>query len=118
MSFLSNARMCNFPTYFTGKHLPSSHEVYASMYRDLYSKLKYLAETKVMPPIVDEMAYILKKLGNAAAHADDIVFDEGIVNSMIEFTQIILDYVYNIPTKCLCFLEKKNRFFRRHKKFS
>ncbi|QJD86346.1 DUF4145 domain-containing protein [Cohnella herbarum] len=66
---------------------------------DLYRKLKHLADTKVLPPIVDEMAYILKQLGNAAAHADDIVFDDGIVTSIIEFTQIILDYVYNLPAK-------------------
>lgn len=68
-------------------------------HRDLYSKLKYLAEAKILPPIIDEMAYVLKQLGNAAAHADDVVFDEEIVSSMIEFTQIILDYVYNMPAK-------------------
>jgi hypothetical protein len=67
--------------------------------RDLYQKLKYLSDCKVLPPIIDEMAYVLKQLGNAAAHADDIDFDDTIVSAMIEFTQIILDYVYNIPTK-------------------
>lgn len=67
--------------------------------RDLYSMLKHLADIKVLPPILDEMAYVLKQLGNAAAHADDMVFDENIVRSMIEFTTIILDYVYNIPAR-------------------
>lgn len=68
-------------------------------HRDLYSKLKHLADTKILPPIIDEMAYVLKQLGNAAAHADDVLFDEEMVASMIEFTQIILDYVYNMPAK-------------------
>jgi signal recognition particle subunit SEC65 len=45
------------------------------------------------------MADILRDLGNAAAHADDTNFPEDIVSSMIDFTQIILDYVYNLPEK-------------------
>ncbi|GIQ69024.1 DUF4145 domain-containing protein [Xylanibacillus composti] len=67
--------------------------------RNLYRKLKFLADSKILPPILDEMAYILKQLGNAAAHADDVTFDEHLVSSMIEFTQMILDYVYNMPEK-------------------
>lgn len=67
--------------------------------RDLYTKLKQLSEMRVLPPIIDEMAHILKDLGNEAAHADEVDFDDQIVNSMIEFTGIILDYVYAIPEK-------------------
>lgn len=65
--------------------------------KDLYSKLKELSERGVLPPILSEMGDILKLMGNAAAHGDDAEFDDEIILSLIDFTQIILDYVYNIP---------------------
>lgn len=64
---------------------------------DLYTKLKRLADKGTLPPILGEMAQLLKKLGNAAAHADDADFPTEIVEPMIDFTQTILDYVYNLP---------------------
>jgi hypothetical protein len=64
---------------------------------DLYTKLKQLSDEGVLPPILSEMGDILKLLGNAAAHGDDAEFDEDVVLAIVDFTQIILDYVYNIP---------------------
>lgn len=40
---------------------------------------------------------VLRILGNEAAHGDDINYDERIVKEMINFTQIIIEYVYVIP---------------------
>lgn len=64
---------------------------------NLYAKLKNLSDRGVLPPILGDMAQILKDLGNAAAHADDVEFPKEIVEAMIHFTQTILDYVYNLP---------------------
>jgi hypothetical protein len=35
------------------------------------------------------------------AHADDVEFDKQTVNQLIDFTQIILDYMYTLPAKII-----------------
>ncbi|WP_340701362.1 DUF4145 domain-containing protein [Brevibacillus borstelensis] len=67
--------------------------------RDLYSKLKDLSDRGLLPPIVNEMASVLRELGNEAAHGDEREFSDEIIESMIKFTHVILDYVYNLPDK-------------------
>lgn len=65
--------------------------------RSLYSMLRALSDKGVLPPILNDMASVLREIGNAAAHADAANFHHDLVPSMIEFTNIILDYVYNLP---------------------
>lgn len=65
--------------------------------KNLYEMLKALSDKGILPPILNEMASVLRVIGNAAAHADEEEFSPDLVPSMIEFTQIILDYVYNLP---------------------
>jgi signal recognition particle subunit SEC65 len=65
----------------------------------LYQKLTNLALKGILPPILDKMASVLRTLGNNAAHAEDKDFPPKLVSSMIEFTEIILDYVYLLPKK-------------------
>jgi hypothetical protein len=66
---------------------------------DLYNKIKNLSKKGILPPILDQMATVLRHIGNAAAHGDDTKFDHNIVHSMIEFTNTILEYVYVLPKK-------------------
>ncbi|MES9745344.1 DUF4145 domain-containing protein, partial [Priestia megaterium] len=65
--------------------------------KNLYRMLKSLSDKGVLPPILNDMASVLREIGNAAAHADEEEFNHDLVPSMIEFTNIILDYVYNLP---------------------
>ncbi|WP_133304962.1 DUF4145 domain-containing protein [Paenibacillus pinisoli] len=65
--------------------------------KDLFHKLKDLSEKGVLPPIINDMAKVLRVLGNEAAHGDDRDFSEEVIESMIRFTHVILDYVYNLP---------------------
>lgn len=67
--------------------------------KDLYHKLKDLSNKGILPPIVNEMASVLRELGNEAAHGDEREFSEELIGSMIKFTHVILDYVYNLPDK-------------------
>jgi hypothetical protein len=67
--------------------------------KDLFSKLKDLQSENVLPPIMEGISYILRKEGNSAAHADDKDFSNETVKLMIEFTEVILDYVYSLPAK-------------------
>ncbi|QFF98823.1 DUF4145 domain-containing protein [Psychrobacillus glaciei] len=66
---------------------------------NLYTKLKKLSELGILPAILDEMANVLKDVGNAAAHADDIEFSDIMVESLLEFTETILEYIYKLPVK-------------------
>lgn len=65
--------------------------------KNLYSMLKSLSDKGILPPILNDMASVLREIGNAAAHADEKKINKDLVPSMIEFTKIILDYVYNLP---------------------
>lgn len=65
---------------------------------NLFDKLKNLSSQGILPPILNDMASVLRVVGNSAAHADE-EFRSDLVPSMIEFTTIILDYVYNLPKR-------------------
>jgi hypothetical protein len=65
--------------------------------KNLYLMLKSLSDKGILPPIINNMASVLRVIGNAAAHADEEKFSHDLVPSMIDFTKIILDYVYNLP---------------------
>ncbi|OXM86263.1 DUF4145 domain-containing protein [Paenibacillus rigui] len=67
--------------------------------KDLFLKLKDLQSKNILPPIMDDISYILRKEGNSAAHADDVEFSKETVALLIEFTEVILDYVYSLPAK-------------------
>ncbi|GIP33620.1 DUF4145 domain-containing protein [Paenibacillus sp. J2TS4] len=67
--------------------------------KDLFTKLKDLQSENILPPIMEGISYILRKEGNSAAHADDTEFSSETVKLMIEFTEVILDYVYSLPEK-------------------
>jgi hypothetical protein len=67
--------------------------------KDLFEKIKDLQTKNILPEIINNVSYILRKEGNSAAHADDVDFDTETVNLMIEFTKTILDYVYTLPEK-------------------
>ncbi|WP_175596802.1 DUF4145 domain-containing protein [Bacillus sp. MRMR6] len=77
---------------------------------DLFTKLKDLQDKHILPPIMNEISYILRKEGNSAAHADEIEFDPETVNLMIEFTHTIFNYVYTLPEK----INKAQERFKKH----
>ena len=65
--------------------------------KDLKGKILDLAGKNVFPEMIKTASNILRILGNDAAHGDDVEYDERTVNEMINFTQIIIEYVYVIP---------------------
>lgn len=65
----------------------------------LGNKLKAMSEDSIIPPIIDKIATGLKDEGNKAAHGDEVEFTKETVQNMIEFTRIILNYVYSLPGK-------------------
>ena len=65
----------------------------------LQRKLENLANRKIIPPVIDGIASLLRQKGNAAAHGDNVEFPEYVVKEMSDYTRIILDYVYVLPAK-------------------
>ncbi|MFW6028734.1 MAG: DUF4145 domain-containing protein [Halanaerobiales bacterium] len=62
-------------------------------------KLKEMVNKNILPSVLDDASYLLKELGNEAAHGDDIKHSENDVNEMIEYTEYIINYVYVLPYK-------------------
>jgi len=65
--------------------------------KTLEKKILDLTEKSIFPKIINEASDVLRILGNEAAHGDDVDYDERIIQEMINFTQIIIEYVYVIP---------------------
>lgn len=66
----------------------------------LFKKLQNLSQRGILPPILDQIASVLRELGNVAAHADvEYEFPSKLVPDLIEFTDIILNYLYVLPAK-------------------
>lgn len=63
----------------------------------LQSKILQLTKQGIFPKVINEASDILRLLGNEAAHGDDTEYDEHTINEMVNFTQIIIEYVYVIP---------------------
>ncbi len=65
--------------------------------KNLEKKILDLTNKCIFPKIINEASDILRILGNEAAHGDDIKYDWAVIKEMINFTQIIIEYVYIIP---------------------
>lgn len=65
--------------------------------KTLEKKILNLTERCIFPQVINEASDILRILGNEAAHGDDVNYDERIIQEMITYTQIIIEYVYVIP---------------------
>ena len=66
---------------------------------NLEKKIIDLSQKGIFPKPINEASDILRLIGNEAAHGDDINYNEQIIKEMINFTQIIIEYVYVIPYK-------------------
>lgn len=66
---------------------------------NLYEMLTNLASKGALPPLLSEMAHILRDMGNSAAHGDAQEIPNELVCILMEFTRSILDYVYVLPNK-------------------
>jgi hypothetical protein len=63
----------------------------------LHHKLNQLQQKGILPPLMGDISKIIKDFGNMAAHGDQVKFDKRIVESMFNFTNKILEYVYILP---------------------
>ena len=65
--------------------------------RGLENKLEYLVENKVLPEMIGDACWIIRRLGNDAAHADKIEVYQNDVEQVIQYLSTIIDYLYAMP---------------------
>lgn len=58
-----------------------------------------MIERNVLPKMFDDACWIVRQLGNSAAHADSRHFSRRQVDQTILFMQNIINYLYTLPVK-------------------
>ena len=56
-----------------------------------------LIERNILPIHLDDACWIIRQLGNQAAHAERPVFNSFEVERVIGFVDRIVDYLYSLP---------------------
>lgn len=67
--------------------------------KDLDSKIKDLVDKKILPETLNDACWIIRQLGNDAAHADDVIYNEYEVEQVMGFLATIINYLYTMPQK-------------------
>lgn len=76
----------------------------------LKDKIEEIASKGILPETLKEASSLAKKLGDSAAHGKeiDIEADSHDVNSLIEFVEYIIEYLYVLPYKMDRFKKRMN----------
>ena len=65
--------------------------------KTLEEMIKDMISSGTLPPMFDDACWIIRQLGNSAAHADKKTFSSYQVDQTIEFIQSIINYLYSLP---------------------
>ena len=65
--------------------------------RDLEKKIDDLIEKKIFPPMIEDACWIIRQMGNEAAHADKISVYTNDIEQAIGYVATIIDYLYSLP---------------------
>ncbi len=63
----------------------------------LYEMTNDLISKKVLPEMFEDACWIIRELGNSAAHAENRKFYQGQVNCTLRYITTILEYLYILP---------------------
>jgi len=72
----------------------------------LKDKIEEIAEKGLLPDTLKEASSLTKILGDSAAHDKDLEIDQYDVESMAEFIEYIIEYLYVVPDKINCYKER------------
>lgn len=64
---------------------------------NLEKKIDDLIEKKIFPPMIEDACWIIRQLGNDAAHADKIPVYTYDIEQVIGYVATIIDYLYSLP---------------------
>ena len=65
----------------------------------LEEKIQVMIDRKILPEMFNDACWIVRQLGNSAAHGDDRFFSVYQVDQTIDFMKNILNYLYSLPIK-------------------
>lgn len=65
--------------------------------RDLEKKIDDLIEKKIFPPMIGDACWIIRQMGNDAAHADKVEVYPYDIEQVIDYVATIIDYLYSMP---------------------
>lgn len=63
----------------------------------LENKVADLVEKNILPPMIGDACWIIRQMGNDAAHADKIDVYTYEVEQIIGYVATIIDYLYSMP---------------------
>lgn len=66
---------------------------------NLVKKISNLVNNNKLPEMVNDMCYIIRKLGNEAAHGDNTEFTSYDVEQLIKYVGLIIEYLYSLPRR-------------------
>lgn len=72
----------------------------------LKDKIEEIAEKGLLPDTLKEASSLTKILGDSAAHDKDMDIDQQDVESMAEFVEFIIEYLYIVPDKINSYKER------------
>ena len=67
--------------------------------KTLENKIDYLVQEKILPDMLNDACWIIRQLGNGAAHADKTSVYKYDVEQVIEYVATIIDYLYSLPVR-------------------
>lgn len=67
--------------------------------KDLSNMVKDLIDKKILPDMLDDACWVVRQLGNSAAHADQTDFYKYEVERATEFVGAIIEYLYVLPDR-------------------
>ena len=65
--------------------------------RDLEKKIDDLIEQNILPSMIEDACWIIRQMGNDAAHADKIAVYTYDIEQVIGYVATIIDYLYSLP---------------------
>ncbi len=72
----------------------------------LKDKIEEIAEKGLLPDTLKEASSLTKILGDSAAHDKDLEIEQYDVESMVEFVEYIIEYLYIVPDKINTYKER------------
>lgn len=79
--------------------------------RDLEKKINDLIDKKIFPPMIEDACWIIRQMGNDAAHADKIAVYTYDIEQVIGYVATIIDYLYSLPYR----VEKMKKKIKKRK---
>lgn len=67
--------------------------------KNLYEMVEDMISKQVLPEMFEDACWIIRELGNSAAHGDVTTFYKSQVEQTIKFVETIINYLYVLPEK-------------------